>query len=412
MHAPAPSCRELAAACAIVMLGWTGAAAATGDDADTQRRLQDFGEHAAALERDGGALNPQLAETLAGLGRAQRDAGLLTDAARTLARALHVARVNEGLHNPAHLPLLQLLLEVHAALGDADAVDRDYQQIYWVRRRNAGSDRAALLPVIAEIGRGRLLAYETAPAAAGLAHLVKADALFDLGRRISEEPGGGAGGTDLSLLYYAALVDHRLALEMRRSRVGFHDLRAALIDNGHEVFEVNEERARETLFQEFFLEGEWIGRRIVSLTAAREDAAPLAHAQALSFLGDYYLTFRRNVDAMREYRRAREVLARRGLDAQAGRLFDVPVPVMALDMPGVPAAPPDAAGRPFVDALLDVDDNGWPHNVRVLRTHPDNDAGLAARAARALLAWHYRPRFEGDRPVASRDVPARYVFRD
>jgi hypothetical protein len=410
MSAPADSRRGLAAACAVVVLAGTAAAAPAADGPDAAQRFADFEEHAIALERDGGPYHPQLGETLVGLGRAQRDAGLLADAARTLARALHVARVNEGLHNPAHLPLLELLREVHAALGDADAVDRDYQQIYWIRRRNAGNDRTALLPVIAEIGRGRLLAYETAPAAAGLAHLVKADALFDLGRRIHSE--SGADGADFTLFYHAALVDHRLALEMRRSRVGFHDLRAALIDNGREVSEVSEEQARETLFQEFFLEGEWIGRRIVALTAAREDAAPLAHAEALCFLGDYYLTFRRNVDAMQEYRRAREVLARHGLDAQAGRLFGAPVPVMALDMPGARAVPAPAAERPFVDALLDVDDNGWPRNVRVLRTYPENDAGLAGRGARALLAWHYRPRFEGDRPVATRDVPARYVFRD
>lgn len=388
-----------------VVLVWAPTWAAD-DTAGQARNLAAFESHVAQLQAEGGAWNPQLAEALAGLGRAQREAGLTAAAAHTLEQALHVARVNEGLHNAAHLPLMELLLTVHSELGDAEAMDRDYQQIYWVRMRNAGSDRAALLPVIAEIGLGRLQAYEIAPAATGVGHLVKADALYDLARDIARD----SAGTDPSLLYHAALVNHRLALEMRRSRISFHDLRAAMIDNGREVFEVNEEQARETLFQATFLKGEWLAREAVARASERESAAPLALADALCFLGDYYLTFRRNIDAMQEYHRAMDVLRRHGLAQDL--VFGTPVPVTTLRAPGDEAAGPTSVDRPYVDVLMDVGADGWPGNVRVQSAWPANDVDLGARGARAVLALRYRPRFMDGKPAPAEDVSARYVFRD
>lgn len=368
--------------------------------------------HIAELERSGGAYNPQLAEALLGLGQAQRARGLYPQAAETLQRGLHIARANEGLHNLAHVPLLQALLEVHGRLGDAEAMDRDYQQLYWVRRRNAGSERAALLPVIEEIGQGRLRAYEAAPAAVALNHLVKADVLYDLARRLVGEKGDASGSAEPALYYHAAVVNHRLALEMKRHRVGFHDLRAAMIDNGREVFEVNEEQARESLFQKFFLEGEWLAREIVARTEANESAVPLAHAEALVFLGDYYLSFRRNVDAMQEYRRAMEVLRRHGLKEHEERLFGTPALVTGLRAPGDPGNNGLNESSRYVEAVVDVSDRGWPENVRVQRTQPENDADLARRGERAIHALHYRPRFADGEPVSSRDITALYVFLD
>jgi len=369
--------------------------------------------HIAELEASGGVYNPQLAEALLGLGQALRAEGLYPQAAETLQRALHIARVNEGLHNLAHIPLLQALLEVHGLLGDAEAMDRDYQQLYWVRRRNAGNERVALLPVIEEIGLGRLRAYEAAPAAVALNHLIKADALYDLARRLVNDQGDTSGITEQALFYHAAVVNHRLALEMRRSRVGFHDLRAAMIDNGREVFEVNEEQARESLFGQFFLEGEWITKEIVTRAGMHETNAPLPYAEALVFLGDYYLSFRRNVDAMQEYRRAMDVLRRHGLQTHAERLFGAPELVTALRAPGDPGNNVLNESSRYVEALVDISDSGWPENVRVQRTHPVmDDADLARRGERAIHAMHYRPRFMDGKPAPSRDVPARYVFLD
>ena len=366
----------------------------------------------AQLEKAGGAYNPLLAEALVGLGQAQRAQGLYAEAAKTLQRALHIARVNEGLHNPAHIPLLQALLEVHDLLGDAEAVDRDYQQLYWVRKRNAGGERLALLPVIEDIAVGRLRAYEAAPGAVALNHLLKADALYDLARRLVNEPGATPGIAEPALYYHAAVVNHRLALEMQRSRVGFHDLRAVMIDNGREVFEVVEQQAREALFQQCFLKGEWITKEIVTRTGAQESSAPQVHAEALVFLGDYYLSFRRKVDAMQEYRRAMDVLRRHGLQAHADRLFGTPVLVTTLRPPGEPESSVLNESSRFVEALVDVSESGWPENVRVQRTQPANDADLGRRGARAILALHYRPRFMDGAPAPSRDVPARYVFLD
>jgi len=388
--------------------GTEDAPVATADAADFSAHEDRIAE----LERTGGAYDPQLTEALMGLGQAQRTRGLYSQAAATLQRALHIARVNEGLHNAAHIPLLQALLEVHGLLGDAEAMDRDYQQLYWVRRRNSGSERTALLPVIEEIGLGRLRAYEAAPAAVALNHLIKADALYDLGRSLLEDQGTTTGPFDAALFYHAAVVNHRLALEMRRSRVGFHDLRAAMIDNGREVFEVNEQQARESLFQQFFLKGEWIAREIVSQTGARESAAPLAYAEALVFFGDYYLSFRRNIDAMQEYRRAMDVLRRHGLRAHEDRLFGAPGLVTYLRAPGDPDAGSVSESARYVEALVDVSDSGWPENVRVQRTQPVNDGDLARRGELAIHALHYRPRFADGEPVRSRDVPARYVFLD
>jgi tetratricopeptide (TPR) repeat protein len=372
--------------------------------------VAEFEAQVAELEAAGGAYNPQLAEALTSLGNAQRQLGQLEIAAATLQRALHVARVNDGLHNPKQLPLLQSLLDVHEAIGDAESVDRDYQQIYWVRRRNAAGDRALLAPLVAEIGIGRLRAYETAPAQSGIRHLIKADALYDMALRNLDDPANTAAADD-ALIYHAAVVNHRLALEMGRSRIGFHDLRAAMIENGREVFEVYEQQARASLFQQFFLKGEWLAKQIVARTGARAAAEPVAHAEALRFLGDFYFSFRRDVDARREYRKALDVLQRNGRVADEARLFGTPEPVTSLSAPGDDPVPA-AAGSHLVEALLDVDEDGWPGNIQVQRTQPEHDAELAQRGARALQAVRYRPRFADGRPAAATGVSGRYLFLD
>ena len=86
-----------------------------------------------ALEGQNGAMSPVLIEPLRGLAAAQLAGSRVTDAISTLRRSIHLARLNDGLHTPQQVAMLEQLIGVHVRTGNFAAADRQQQYLYRVQ---------------------------------------------------------------------------------------------------------------------------------------------------------------------------------------------------------------------------------------------------------------------------------------
>ncbi|MFP6681565.1 MAG: hypothetical protein VCB07_05135, partial [Gammaproteobacteria bacterium] len=87
------------------------------------------------IERDHGALDYRLAEHFLSLGLAHRANGDVANAVATFRQALHINRINKGLHHLMHVPIVDLLIDAYAQLQDWEAVERQHRYRYWIHRR-------------------------------------------------------------------------------------------------------------------------------------------------------------------------------------------------------------------------------------------------------------------------------------
>ena len=95
-----------------------------------------YSERVQQLEAENGAYNHELVEELIGLGQAYYNMGNYTEALGLYNRALHINRVNEGLHNINQLPIVELIIEANTALKDYKKLSDNFGYLLWVYNRN------------------------------------------------------------------------------------------------------------------------------------------------------------------------------------------------------------------------------------------------------------------------------------
>lgn len=373
---------------------------------ETARTLQSYDEQIARLEAQGGALNPLLAEALLAAGAVYSAAGRHDEALQVYRRALHISRVNEGLHNLAHAHIVERILESGEALGDIEAQYRDFRFLYWIHRRNLDAGDPRLVSVadrIARWGLGLRVAGEYALEQLLYAEVRNKEVIDMLEARPEDPP-----GRLLTALYRSAVFNYYLAVDALSGSISITDNRAKLMQAGRRVFDAEEWQARYALADESFERGRSALSRIEEITTASLDREPARHAEALVFGGDWYNAFQQPRQAVRRYRDAWKLLADRGLREELDRVFGRPHRVGPLSVPGEEYVV--TPSEEYVVALIRVPASGRPRDIRIVLTEPPDDARLARRASRSLSSTVFRPRFEDGEPVVTTDLPVRVYF--
>jgi len=111
------------------------------------------------IESAGGVWDQGLVEELAALGRAQQELGEHAAAVDTLSRALHVNRINAGLHTLEQVPVVEAMIESYTALGDWGQADLYQNYLYYVQHRAYGIDDPRMIPVLERLGCWNLEAF-------------------------------------------------------------------------------------------------------------------------------------------------------------------------------------------------------------------------------------------------------------
>ena len=396
--------------CAALLVAVAGPRAAETKAKPAADPIEQYQQKLQSIEDTGGAMDQRLQPILVDMGQVYRKRGDNSQAAAAFKRALFIDRSHHGLQNPGQVAIVEDLIDADTALSDGRALDKNYQYLYFLYQRNYGDSDRRTIDVVQRIARWRLHAYELDPEGTGLDHLIKADILYGKAEHALGKSKQESGTQRLEVLYHKALVNYYIAKAAEDFGVSFHELRAALINNGRPCDSVAEQQARKDLNEDAELEGEVAINHILDITGARRKADPEAYAHALMFAGDWYLAFYRHWDAMRHYHKAWKVLAATGMSAdQIAAAFGRPRPIAPLTVPG--DKPQKMPAHKYVDAVVDVNASGWPTNIRVSDVHPGGDNKLRRLGRRAIAAVRYRPRFEDDQPVATSDVSIHYVFR-
>lgn len=102
---------------------------------DNRLAIERQGRAVDELEARYGPYDIRLKEALRGLGFQLKKGGDLHGARHAYNRALHVSRVNEGLHSASQIPVVERLIEVDLRLGDWSEVDRHYTLLEHLYRK-------------------------------------------------------------------------------------------------------------------------------------------------------------------------------------------------------------------------------------------------------------------------------------
>ena len=363
----------------------------------------------AELEAAEGPHAAELVEVRQSLGLLHQQAGDHGQAIAVLRDALQSVRVNEGLHSMSQVAILEAIIDSNVALDAKDELRRNYEYLFWLYQRNYGDYSAGLVPVIKRVGQWYFDLYNFSPPNTTVEPLIAADDLYAKALKILPEDAPPRDRADI--LYKVAVINHHVAEDVQDPMLSHREIREAMIPHGRGSPYLNEAAVRQYFADQSFHKGKRSLKRIIETYEKTLPDGIMDYTRALVFMGDWLTVQRRVWEGARQYQRAWAALEEHDADpALVDELFGEPQPIEQLPIPGEPE-PQAGADSYYVDALLDVPESGWPHNIRIQAVHPPGETTLIPRAERGIAATRYRPRYRNGHPVATTDVPLRFVFK-
>ena len=363
----------------------------------------------AELEAAEGPHAAGLVEVRQSLGLLHQQAGDHGQAIAVLRDALQSVRINDGLHSMSQVAILEAIIDSNVALDARDDLRRNYEYLFWLYQRNYGDYSAGLVPVIKRVGQWYFDLYNFSPPNTTVEPLIAADDLYAKALKILPEDAPPRDRADI--LYKVAVINHHVAEDVLDPMLSHREIREAMIPHGRGSPYLNEAAVRQYFANQSFHKGKRSLKRIIETYEKTLPDGIMDYTRALVFMGDWLTVQRRVWEGARQYQRAWAALEEHDADpAQVDDLFGEPQPIEQLPIPGEPE-PQAGADSYYVDALLDVPESGWPHNIRIQAVHPLGETTLIPRAERGIAATRYRPRYRNGHPVATTDVPLRFVFK-
>ena len=363
------------------------------DDADYQQQV-------AELERQGGPYADALAETLAGLGRYHRSNGDLLEAQRLYRRALHVARVNDGLYSERQIPILQELLQGYRMAGDLQTLDDRYNYYFLLY----GNGQAPYT----DVRLGASLAYLRWQREA-----VRLEIDDDYSRRLlalyqlnEELLAAVSADTSVALHWYQDLV-----LSQLRNLYLLEDRFAPTVDNrvlapavplfSNELDQEDFNKRRlETLQRGSLSRGTDLLQALIARTSDFGGVTELAglHLE----LGDWYQWHGRENPAGQQYGQVVQLLSDDGRQDLLQQWLAQPVELPDNGAFWQSRSSPQEQSPVVVSMRYDVSAKGRVSNMQASVSDPD-DERLATRLKRKLRQIRFRPRWVTGvaEPVAS-----------
>lgn len=392
------------------------------------------------LERRNGQFAPALTEKLLSLGRLMQEQGAHTEAIAVLERADHVSRINNGLHHPEQVPIVESQVDSLLALGDFAAVNDKQHYLHYLTQKLEANGRIAPVPALAGLGDQNMQAFglslveQVAPSAPGSLRF---------------------GGMDTPSAPEIARI-HAIN-SLYRAKSHYSDAISTIIDNGNylnpRLLEL-EYKFLETLFLSGYGQ-ELINNPHYYLTSARRTANQASRwtylrrnsdgyeagietfERILAYLendpetpamervrahleyGDWHLVFGWDEAAVVEYGRAWTLAQALGIDTDnMGALFSPDLPMqLPLFTPkpnsrekfGLdPGLPLDYDGH--VDASFLINKNGTARNIKITGKSDNASHAVIGRLRRYLKNSPFRPRIEDGEPVTWEPVTMRYYY--
>ncbi len=375
-------------------------------------------------------------------------------AERKLLDAIHVIKVNHGLHSTLQLAPLQYLIEAQLTFGQWQAAKTQIEYFQWINVRNYRDNLYAYLAGTEKLSGLLLAASANIDNPYAVSNLIAAKNLNWQAVNAIEQT-LGPDSLELAPWLYRIVLNHYYQSTMlRRREVSEATSAEALASDSDEIVDSWTRRRNETLDMSYRI-GRELLTRIEGLFAHHTDSNAEAAALSTVYQGDWELLFGHNEKALSLYHNAYQSLREHGRSAaEIDRFFSRPVslPAPHLHMQWPQAVPEDAsqplqffawspmyptAARPAVprdefvesanaqmaiatfdlmpsangsvteftakEADLNLD------NLQILSTTPDN--ALTREQARVYISLlQFRPRLVAGLPASSENIELRYLF--
>ena len=377
------------------------------DTAQLRRTVEQYVDTIEELQRSHGIFHDRIGEELIGLGLAYKNLGQYRQAIDAFKRSLQINRINQGLHNPNQLALLELLIETNSAVSDWEALDQNVHYLYWVNRRIFGENDPRLIPVIDRLGTWHLNEYQLESGPIPFKHLLSAEILFQDAVDIIEASFGANDPRLINALYGIALANYHMGSHAENPDT-YEEIRSSARSIGR-MERMPEKRAdMPALIGDSYRRGKKAMLRITDIYANNPQLPADAHGIALTHLGDWYLLFDRSNTARETYEIAYAKLTESSLQQDdIDRFFSQPRRLPAFKLPNEDQQ--DDSNSSYVIAKFDISKSGRAKNIEIIESSPANDS-LHRHAKMTIRATHFRPRIENGQPVKTPDVNMTFKF--
>ena len=269
-----------------------------------------------------------LIEQLSSLGSLQQQQGDYLAALETHERAVHVQRINGGLHTVDQVPLIEGMIDSYIAMGDWEQVDIYQKYLFYIQQKFYGNNDPRLITAIADLADWHIHAFTIQQGESLAVRLSSAQMLFNAAARMVDVHFGQSDPRYVEYLRGMA----RSAYLVAKNQDLLRELARA-------QFRVPQELLRDMLYWSYpivpsgYRAGEEALLSILEFYRGEEGAAEQL-AEATAQLADWYLLFNRRGQARNTYQEAWSVLdSEENAGESRQRLFGQvrEIPVYAFD---------------------------------------------------------------------------------
>ncbi len=384
------------------------------DALERQRSIDAYTASVADLEIEGGAYNAALSEELNALGLLLQQQGEHEEAVRVFDRAVHIDRINSGLHSLSQVQTVENKLASLLAEQRWSEADAAFEYLFFVQRRAYGDSDPRLLPILDSIAAWNLRAFFIGHGDSLALRLNNAMLYYSAAARVLQQH---FGSKDERLVAYMRGVANSSYLMARHPEL-LEDLNRPEFRNTQTMMRERLSQPRGTGVQGFTSGAQALIRILQHELDRRDDA--LAIAEAFANLADWYLLFGRGDEAEQQYKNAWGLLANQPnadalLEAAFGRIVHLPT---FADERGSVENLAGARGQPnaeglrydYADIAFDVSSNGSVRNVKIISAETEDNELQLRRLRRMVRDSYFRPIIKGGVPQRSQNNVLRYRY--
>lgn len=375
--------------------------------------IRQYSSTVADIEASGGVWDRSLAEELMSLGSLQQQQGNHPEAVETFDRAIHINRINAGLHTLEQIPAIEQLIQSHLVMGNWEEADIYNNYLFYVQQKAFGRNDPRLIPVLDKLATWNIQAFNIGYGELLGVRLREAQILFVAAARMVGAHFGSGDERRVEYLRNIANSSYLLSrnedLLMELNQPEFRTSQSLLMSKLNEVgtwvlppgFQAGERALQE--ISDFYRE---------------KDDAPYKLAEAITNVADWHLIFGRRKQAYEHYLEAWQVLqGQENSEEQIDRLFGqvVPLPTFAESVNN-PASvyqtnsESDALNHDFADVTFDVNSNGLVRNVRVVSEETLSNSRHHNRLRSSIRDSYFRPVIVDGKPQRSNGNHFRYRY--
>lgn len=373
--------------------------------------IRQYSTQVEEIESRGGVWDGGLIEELSALGNLQQQQGDHLAAIPTFNRAIHVNRINTGLHTLDQIPAVEQIIDSYIALGDWENADLYNNYLFFVQKKAFGANDPRIIPVLNRLAKWNIQAFNVGYGESMGVRLSTAQILFSAAARMITAHFGPGDERMVDLLHDIASTSYLVTrypeymyeVEQPEFRLTQDTLRQQLNQRGAEP--------------RGFRAGEQALLEIVSYYREESDSS-YELAEAIAHLADWYLLHDRRGYAGDLYLEAWQLLsAETNGEELNARLFGQVIPIPAFfDQPTklarnvIDPGEDDALTFDYADIALDVTVNGSVRNVRVLTEETGENGARLSRLQREIRSSRFRPRVVDGQVVRTDDNRFRYRY--